>query len=200
MMKIYSKIHVLTEDETTYKKIFAVANEEDVMVSHSYTFSDIPGSIYDYDAVFAEFNYLKYLREDRDRVVVIKPGAYTRRLISAGYSKFLTDTNDKNTILISLCHFERARKIENPDFEKDRVIDEEQPVEAKRPNSEAEFKGLYMNFVEGTYKYKGEDLYLTAAEKKYLYFRFCVEDKKSSHRFRIQLYRMRKKFGEEFLK
>ena len=187
-MKTFSNIHIITKLDSVYKKVFAEANSVNIQISRSSSFKEIETYFNNFDLIFSDFEFLKHFKSIRDRIVVIDPANYTRRLLDKGYTRFLFNKDDRNEILACLVTVENFRGKEAEEAKK-----------IERTNK-FEYLGLKMDFKKALYVYKGDELYITPAQHKYLYTRFYLKDKTEANKLRINLHRLRKKFGEDFLK
>lgn len=187
-MKTFSNVHVITKSEATYKKIFAEASAENINVTYSKSFKSIETYYKNFDLIFSDFEFLKNFKSIRDRVVVIDPANYTRRLLNRGYTRFLFDKTNRNEILAALVTIENYRG-----------KDAEEAEKIERTNKHT-YLGLDMDFKRAEYKYKGQEIYVTPAQHAYLYTRFYLRDKTKANKLRVNLYRLRLRFGKDFLK
>lgn len=175
-MKLCSEVLVLTESLDTYKKIFAIASNEDVSTVHSAYFEKVE-SIEDFNIIIAEFPFLRYLTDRRDKVVVLQPGKSFSKLIEAGYERFLFGLDNEDEIKLAMMSNKEV-------LQKVKVT----------------HKNLVLDFTNNVFTMNGKEIYLTNKDIEYMYIRFVDKDIKRVRNMRVQLYRIRQRLGRNFLK
>jgi len=175
MLKICSSVLLLTEIEQTEKKIFSVCAAEDLEFLSSKLFESVT-SVDSFGIIIAEVPFLRFLKDCREKVVVLHPGEYLKKLIAVGYEKFLFDLENRLEILSCLYV---------PDEKKATVI---------------KMGKLVCDFENFSFQWKGSEIYLSKGEQKFLYNKLTkTKGDVLSSSDRAALCRMRKRLGKDFL-
>ena len=175
MLRICSSVLLLADDEQIVKRIFSVSSAEDVDV-HSSKLFECVSDVDSFDTILAEVTFLRFLKDRREKVVVINPGEFLKKLIASGYTRFLFDSSNRLEVLAAL-HVEKKDSI---------------PV--------LKFGDLVCDFDNHVFKYKGNEIFVSTGEERFLH-RKLVEERASVLQGvdRTHLFRMRKRFGRDFL-
>lgn len=141
------------------------------------------------DVVICGSKYLKDINEAfyHKVVLILKEEEYPDEFLLKGIKKFIFDF--KNTKEIFFALFTECKNIERED-ELAQII--------KDANASLFYKGKYkFDFEKNLFWYKGNQIYLTKSDKKYLAL-WLLQGKKDNEK-RALLYEMRKRLGREFL-
>jgi hypothetical protein len=177
MLTLCSKLLVLGEEPMVNRTIHSVASDMDIKVLYSTSITEkIVEAVLDYEVVFAYRSKLSQLQAYKDKIVVVRPGSFVRPILREGFDKFLFNENDENEVYRNLYY------------------DKYEPE-----NNVVAVDGFVMDFKHNSFKLNGEEVYISKAEREYLRLKyFFLDDERASSK-RVNLVRMRKRFGPDFL-
>ena len=171
MLRHPSNVLLLTKDQLVQRKVFSVSSSASIRLSISDSFDKNQ----EYDVVICDPSYRKQIKLDKENVVLLRPKEVKiLQMLEDGYSRFLFDVDNKAEVLTSL------------------------HVSGK--NNEVYEAGEYVIDFTEKRMYRGSDeLYISKGEFRYLTRRFVDRDGYQDSTSRVHLFRLRKRFGKDFL-
>lgn len=152
-----------------------------------------PSVLRRFDAVLVDYKWLSYVPEDcYKRVMYIFDPVTPEKYYDAIASEFIVTISNgtKLSLLVKIVTVALARSDALPSSENTRVVQRQTTFSCS---------GFIADFTAGNFSYNGAQVYLTRGEIDFL-SRFANDEPHSSGHDRQRLYRMRKRFGREFLK
>ena len=171
MLRPPSSVLLLTKDQIVQRKIFSVASSASIQLTIKAEYDKEVQS----DVVICDLTFAKKVKADKENIVILKPKESAMlKLIEDGYCRFLFDIDNKAEVLSCLMYSGKEVDV----FEAgDYVID----------------------FTEKR-MYRGSDeLYISKGEFRYLIRRFVDRAGYQDSTSRVHLFRLRKRFGKDFL-
>jgi hypothetical protein len=181
MKKLCSRAIVYSRSQEVNQNYQRLATRYSVSLLNVDSLKDTSLSSYDIiciDSVLAG-EELQTLRPHLNKCVVIYPGTSIRSLLEQGFERFVF-TSKFEELYYSL------------------LIDADTPSDGGVPVRRV--RNVDVDFIKGKFSYNGKIIYLSKVEKEFL-LRVAKEGSIHFHgsNWRMRLYRLRKKFGKEFL-
>jgi hypothetical protein len=172
--RISSSVLIISKDEALRKRVYSIASSADVGVRLQEEYD--PSFAYTgVDVVFAHVVDIHRFKDRKDSLIVILPGAKLVKILEAGYSKFLFNTENDTEILSAFY------------------------LPAKEDGTTLSVGDFRMNFTRNEYFIGDTQVYVSPGEVRYLKKRFLDKVDVSSSTCRVALHRLRKRHGKDFL-